>query len=132
MQEGELDDSFGILVEGTVEVSMNGKRLAVINAGEPIGETSFLLASSTPRTASVTTLTPIRYLEVSAAALALGSEECQENFRTGLIKALVQRYYAANEALAAQGEPAHKPSRVDKLVLELEPMELPPEAEPAK
>ena len=133
MQEGELDDSFGILVEGSVEVSMGGKRIAVIEAGEPIGETSFLLEGNTPRTATITTLTPIRYLEVSAAALALGSEECQENFRKGLIKALVSRYYAANEALAATGETARKPSRVDRLVLELEPMEIKPEeAAPSK
>ena len=133
MQEGELDDSFGILVEGSVEVSMGGKRIAVIEAGEPIGETSFMLEGNTPRTATITTLTPIRYLEVSAAALALGSEECQENFRKGLIKALVGRYYAANQALAEKGEVARKPSRVDRLVLELEPMDIKPEeAAPSK
>ena len=48
-----------MLVEGEVDVARKGKRLATLGAGDWVGEIS--LFEPTPRTATVTARTPVRF-----------------------------------------------------------------------
>ncbi len=123
MKEGEEDTTFGILVQGEVEVSLSGRRLGTIGAGECVGETAYLNSAVPQRSSTVVTLTPVTYLEVNPAALALASEECLEHFRQGLVAAVVRRLALANESLAIHAEEAMVATQVDKLELELEPLD---------
>jgi eukaryotic-like serine/threonine-protein kinase len=119
MTEGDEDNTFGIIVAGEVEVSLSGKRLMRLGAGEPIGETAYLNTALPRRATTVITLSPLVYLEINPAGLNMGSEECVERFRQTLVATLVRRLGLANEALAKSAEPAHQAKRTDWLELEL-------------
>ena len=127
MREGDEDSGFGIIVEGEVEVSMQDRVICRLGAGEVIGEMAYLSQDLPRRSASIVTLTPIVYLDVNYAALALATEECFQRFQKKLVATAVKRLAAADHSLASHGEQAHKPAMTDRLEIELE---LEPLAEP--
>jgi CRP-like cAMP-binding protein len=57
-REGEIGHEFFVIVDGEVEVTRGGKRLAMRGGGEFFGEIALL--EQTPRTATVTAKTPLR------------------------------------------------------------------------
>ena len=57
-QEGEIGREFFVIVEGKVEVTRGGKRVAMRGGGEFVGEIALL--EQTPRKATVTAKTPLR------------------------------------------------------------------------
>ena len=59
-KEGSLGREFFVLVEGTVDVTRGGKRIASRQAGDFVGEIALL--TSVRRTATVTATTPLRCL----------------------------------------------------------------------
>jgi CRP/FNR family transcriptional regulator, cyclic AMP receptor protein len=60
IKEGRLGSEFFILIDGTVAVSRDGRKLRELGAGEWVGEVA--LISNVPRTATVVTTSPIRAL----------------------------------------------------------------------
>ena len=58
-KEGEIGQEFFVIVDGEVEVTKNGKRVATRAAGEFFGEIALLEA--TRRMATVTAQTPLRF-----------------------------------------------------------------------
>jgi len=64
VHEGELGQEFWVLVEGNAEVTRHGARVATLGPGDFFGEIA--LVSNVPRTASVTTTSPVRALVVSS------------------------------------------------------------------
>ncbi len=117
MREGDEENSFGVIISGEVEVSVSGRRIAQLGAGEVVGEMAHLDSGNPRRSATVTTLLPLTYLEVSNSALALSSEECLEHFRQVLVSKVVRRLALANAALAKTGEPATGAAQSDRLEL---------------
>jgi len=59
-REGRPGREFIVLVEGTVRVTKNGRRLADLGAGDWLGEIALL--TNVPRTATATATSPIRVL----------------------------------------------------------------------
>jgi CRP-like cAMP-binding protein len=57
--EGEIGQEFFVIIDGEVEVTKNGKRLATRAAGEFFGEIALL--EQTQRMATVTAQTPLRF-----------------------------------------------------------------------
>jgi len=57
-KEGETGQEFFVIVEGEIEVTSKGKRVALRGGGEFVGEIALL--EDTPRTATVTATTPVR------------------------------------------------------------------------
>jgi CRP/FNR family transcriptional regulator, cyclic AMP receptor protein len=57
-KEGEIGHEFFVIVEGKVEITRNGKRVATRGGGEFVGEIALL--EQTPRTATVTAKSPLR------------------------------------------------------------------------
>ena len=57
-KEGELGEQFFVIVDGNVEVTRQGKRVATRGGGEFVGEIALL--EETPRMATVTAKTPLR------------------------------------------------------------------------
>ncbi len=123
LREGEDERKFGILVEGHVEVSLEGKKIYVLGPGEPMGELAYLDAcpDAEPGKNSMTvvTLTPVTYLEVNPAALALSSEECLEHMQQRLQSAVARRLIQLSHVLAKHGDAAQQATSVDTLGFEL-------------
>jgi non-specific serine/threonine protein kinase len=141
-QEGIAENRLRILIKGQAELSLNGRRLANLGPGEPVGELMYLDtlpdAQHVKSTVTAVTLTPVTYLEFNPAALALATEDCLEKFRQRLISWVVRRLAATQVDVAAQGEPATKPVEIFgglelALVEEAAPpaAELQPEAPPS-
>jgi len=106
IREGDNNRLFGVIVDGFVEVSIEGKSLCRLGSGEVIGEMAYLHPSDSKRSATVVTLEPTLFLEINSAALDLGSDELLERFRKTLITKVLSRMRAADKALARSGLPA--------------------------
>jgi CRP/FNR family transcriptional regulator, cyclic AMP receptor protein len=65
-REGAPGREFFVLIEGTVRVTRNGRKVAVLGAGDWLGEIALLTES--PRTATATATTPVRILVVTDRA----------------------------------------------------------------
>jgi CRP-like cAMP-binding protein len=65
-REGQTGREFFVLVEGTVEVTRNGRKLAELGAGDWLGEIALLTKG--PRTATATATSPVRILVVTDRA----------------------------------------------------------------
>jgi len=114
MTEGEPGGNFGVILEGEVEVSLKGKLLGNVRAGELIGELAFLLPEEGERTTTMVATTEVTYLEVSAPAFELASDECRTHFHTLVAETLLARTKFNNERLitmapdAMRGEAEHE------------------------
>jgi len=106
VREGENNKMFGIIVSGSAEISIEGRVLCRLEAGEPVGEVAFLHPSNNLRCATAVTLEPMLFLEINAAALALSSEELLERVRNTLLARMIKRLREVNKIAAAQGRPA--------------------------
>ena len=63
IREGARGREFFVLLDGTVDVHKNGRRIRELTTGDFFGEIA--LVSDAPRTATVTTSSPVRALVVS-------------------------------------------------------------------
>ncbi len=106
IREGERSRMFGVLISGSVEVSIAGRALCRLGVSEPVGEVAFLHPSSDLRHATAVTLEPTLFLEVNAAALALSSEELLERMRQTLLARMIHRMREVSRQAAEQGPDA--------------------------
>ncbi|MFO1346033.1 MAG: protein kinase [Rhodocyclaceae bacterium] len=103
MKEGDDDRTFGVIVKGFVEVSIEGRVVCRLGPGEVVGEMAYLHPKSARRRASVVTLEPTTFLEINPSALALSSEEVQERFQKVLIGRVLDRLAQADVGIAQHG-----------------------------
>ncbi len=106
ISEGEHNKMFGVIISGSVEVSLEGRALCRLGPSEAVGEMAYLHPSSDLRCATVVTLEPTRFLEIHASALALSSEELNERLRSVLMAVVIKRLREVNRIAAQQGLPA--------------------------
>lgn len=102
IREGEQNKFFGVIISGSVEVSVEGKVVRELGPSEPIGEIGYLHPNSDQRCATVTTREPTVFMEIHAGALALSSDELLERMRNTLLARLIQRFREVNRIAAAQ------------------------------
>ncbi|HUU40413.1 MAG TPA: serine/threonine-protein kinase [Desulfatiglandales bacterium] len=90
IQEGEIDDSFYILISGEVLVQKKRKKVAVLEKGQCFGEMAYLTGE--PRSASIITNSECILLKFSSTLLNKLSESIQllffKKFTTTIIKRL--------------------------------------------
>lgn len=106
IREGDNNRLFGVIVTGFVEVSVDGRSVCRLGAGEVVGEMAYLHPEDTKRTSTVVTLEPTLFLEINSAALDLSSDEVLERFHRTLVTKVIARLRGANKALAKLGQPA--------------------------
>jgi serine/threonine-protein kinase len=87
--EGEIDDSFYVLLSGRAVVQKNGSRIATIGRGECFGEMAFL--SGQARAASVVAETDCNLIKISATLLDRSSASMQALFLKTFAMTLIQR-----------------------------------------
>lgn len=106
IREGDNNRMFGVIVDGFVEVSVEGKSLCRLGSGEVVGEMAYLHPKDTTRFSTVVTLEPTLFLEINSSALDLSSDEVLERFNKALMALVIGRLRGANKALAALGPAA--------------------------
>ena len=100
IREGEQGDSFFLLLEGEVAVSLRGKQINTIERGGCFGQILYFSEHSTNRTTSITAITKLTAIEIKAKAMNLASDACQVGFNKALIRVLIDRLSHANTKLA--------------------------------
>ncbi|OQA32241.1 MAG: Serine/threonine-protein kinase PrkC [Betaproteobacteria bacterium ADurb.Bin341] len=108
IEEGQENRVFGLLVRGLAEVSVAGRLLCRLEAGEVIGEVTYLHPTDCRRHATVVTLEPSLFLELNASALELASDELRERMNKALTAKMITRMRAANQIAASLGAPVRR------------------------
>ncbi len=89
VEDGEIDDSFYIILSGKARVRKNGTEIALLGSGECFGEMAFI--SGQARSASVVTATECVLLKISATLLDRSSKSIQLQFYRNFAITLVRR-----------------------------------------
>jgi len=100
MREGEAGDSFYILVEGEVEVTLLSKPLAVLTPGASFGEMLYFADNVERRTTTVAARGKVIAMQIKFAAVRIASDACQNGFHKAFMRTLVERLAKANRLLA--------------------------------
>ncbi len=93
--EGDIDDSFYIIVSGEVSVTKAGKTLGHLRDGDCFGEMGYL--SKTQRTATIVAETAVAAMRVNATLMEQASLPCQLRFTKVFLKTLIERLARTSE-----------------------------------
>jgi serine/threonine protein kinase len=96
--EGEVDNSFYIIIEGEVEVIKNGLSIGRMGEGDCFGEIAYL--TRRPRTATIVSSRPVTLMKISGALLDRASLETQLQYYKVFVEKLVGRLSERNARLA--------------------------------
>lgn len=96
--EGEMDNSFYIVVSGEVAVRRSGRDLNVLGEGDCFGEMGFI--SKQKRTATIVAKTEVAAMKVRASLIERTSLSCQLRFHKVFLNTLVERLSLANQKMA--------------------------------
>lgn len=99
--EGEIDDSFYIIVSGRVMVKKHGKPLAVLEKGDCFGEMAYL--GKTERTASIMAISDVMLMKINASLMEQASPNTQLRFYKVFVSTLIKRLTKASELLSQTG-----------------------------
>jgi len=108
MREGDADQRFGLIIDGRVELSVDGHRVDEVASGEVFGELAYLDQQERRHMYTAVTTVATTYLELNPAALSLATDECQDAFRTRLVTVVARRLGAAYRELSKSGPPAER------------------------
>jgi len=89
IREGELDDRFYIIVNGTVSVQSGRRQIGELTEGDCFGETSYVRGAR--RTATIKATTPVMLVRVSSTLLEQASSACQLRFNKVFLRSLIER-----------------------------------------
>ena len=104
LAEGRRGDAVYILIEGHVEVSRAGTRLATLGPGDLFGEILYFADNKAERSTTIRSLGRALLLEIKAAALNAASEGSQVQFNKACMRLLVERLSEANRSRLAARE----------------------------
>jgi hypothetical protein len=100
IHEGDQAESFFILIDGKVQVSLTGKPLTTILPGGCFGEILYFAESTGRRPTTIRAAEPITVLEIQAEALHAATDALQVAFNKAFMRVLIDRLSQANLRLA--------------------------------
>jgi len=100
IREGEAGDSFYLLAEGEVDVSLSGKLLATLRPGGCFGEILYFTDTIQHRTTTITARSDVTIVEVKADAMRAATDGCQSAFNKACMRVLIDRLVQTNQRLA--------------------------------
>ncbi len=100
IREGEAGESFYLLLDGEVGVTLLGKPLTTIKPGGCFGEILYFSAAPGRRTTTIVAVEAITVLEIKAEALRAATDACQVAFNKAFMRVLIDRLTQANLKLA--------------------------------
>ena len=89
IKEGDIDDSFYILLSGVVSIDKNGQHIGNLQEGDCFGEMGFL--SKTQRTATVTSKSDVALIKVNSSSLSRAEESTQLQFLKAFVGTVINR-----------------------------------------
>jgi len=89
IREGELDDRFYIIVNGSVSVESGRRQTGVLSDGDCFGEASYVRGAR--RTATIKAISPLTLVRVSSTLLEQSSSACQLRFNKVFLRSLIER-----------------------------------------
>jgi len=89
VKEGEMDDRFYIIVNGSCNVERNGAMVGALASGECFGETSYVPGAK--RSATIRATDAVTVLKVSSTLLEQVSASCQLRFNRVFLRNLIGR-----------------------------------------
>lgn len=95
--EGEVDNSFYVIVEGEVKVMKRSQEVDLLSAGDCFGEMGFI--AERERTATIIARSPVTALKVRASLIERASLHCQLRFHKVFLNTLVARLSYATERM---------------------------------
>lgn len=98
--EGELDDSFYIIVHGEVSVRKLNKNLRNLYAGDCFGEMGYL--AKTNRTATIVARGSTSLLKVNSTVIGQVSLNCQVRFLKVFLRTLIHRLSVTTEKMSQE------------------------------
>ena len=98
--EGELDDSFYIIVKGEVSVRKLNKDLRSLYTGDCFGEMGYL--AKTKRTATIVARGPTSLLKVNSTVISQVSLNCQVRFLKVFLRTLIHRLSVTTEKMSQE------------------------------
>jgi CRP-like cAMP-binding protein len=96
-REGQRGQEFFVIMDGEVEVTRGGKKLATRGRGEFFGEIS--LVEDVPRTATVTATTPLRFFVLTRRSFLRLLDE-QPRVERKVMRALARRLVSISDELS--------------------------------
>jgi serine/threonine protein kinase len=96
VREGDPGQSMFFLARGQVKVTMAGRLLNVIGAGECFGEMAYICGGGLPRHATVESMTEVVLAEFDADVLDAMSDSCQRRLMRALVRNLTDRLALAD------------------------------------
>lgn len=99
IHEGEIDNSFYIIVRGDVEVRKQDRLIVTLHEGDCFGEIGFLMASK--RTASIISITEVLVLKVNAMLMESVSKDCQLRYYKAFNETLIYRLALTSARLSS-------------------------------
>ena len=87
--EGDIDDSFYIIISGEVDVYKDGAIIGHLKSGDCFGEMAYL--SKAERTATILAKNNVSLMKVNATLIEQVSVECQLHFSKVFMRTLVKR-----------------------------------------
>jgi len=103
IREGDHGESFFLLIEGEVDVSIGGTSINTIRRAGCFGELLYFSDQITKRTTTIKALGNITVIEIKSIALRVASSTCQVNFQKAFMRVLIDRLTQANGKLAGRG-----------------------------
>ncbi len=100
IREGDQGDSFYLLLEGEVGVTLLGKPLSTIRPGGCFGEVLYFAGAAGRRTTTIVSMDRITVLEIKSDALRAATDACQVAFNKAFMRVLIDRLTQANLKLA--------------------------------
>ncbi len=89
VREGEIEDRFYVIVQGSVNIEADGRVVGSFDAGDCFGEASYI--SEAKLTSTVKANGPVTVLSVSSTLLEQVSTECQLRFNKVFLRSLILR-----------------------------------------
>jgi serine/threonine protein kinase len=102
IKEGDVGESFYVIVSGEAKVTKGGNPLNTLDAGNCFGEILYFEESRARRVITISSITPLTVIEIKAAALQKASDACQKQFNQAFLRILIDRLTWANSRLSTR------------------------------
>jgi hypothetical protein len=104
IKEGDLGESFFVIVEGECRVTKSGKALDTLHAGDCFGELLYFEETRARRITTITASASLTVIEIKAQALRQASDVLQKQINKAFMRILIDRLTLANSRLSARAD----------------------------